>query len=125
MSRLKPCGSGKEIFESYLFIHNMTRITCITADGEETVLENARSTLMEAAADHGAAGIGGECGGAGSCGTCHAHVAHEWTGRAGLTSEYEQDIINLQQNPALCTRFGCQIKLTEKFDGLVVRVPLE
>jgi 2Fe-2S ferredoxin len=101
----------------------MSKITCITADGKETILENVRGTLMEAAVDHAIAGIGGDCGGVGSCGTCHVHVAPEWLDRVGPASAFERDVIDLQQNASSCSRLGCQIELTEKLDGLVVRVP--
>jgi len=101
----------------------MSKVTFFTADGKETVLENARGTLMETAVAHGIAGIDGDCGGVGSCGTCHLHVAPEWVERVGPASEFERDIIALQQNVSPCSRLGCQIELTEKLNGLVVRVP--
>jgi 2Fe-2S ferredoxin len=101
----------------------MSKITFITADGNETILENARGTLMEAALDCGIAGIGGDCGGVGSCGTCHVHIAPEWMECVGSASEFERDVIDLQQNASHCSRLGCQIELTKKLDGLVVRVP--
>jgi len=101
----------------------MSKVIFITADAKETVLQNACGTLMEAAVDHSIAGIEGDCGGVGSCGTCHVHITHEWMQRVGPATGFERAIIDLQQNASPCSRLGCQVQLTEKLDGLVVRVP--
>jgi len=101
----------------------MSKITFIMADGKITTLETVDGSLMEAAVAHGIVGIGGDCGGVGSCGTCHIHVAPEWMERAGPVADFERDVIDLQQNTSPCSRLACQIELTEKLDGLVVRVP--
>jgi 2Fe-2S ferredoxin len=101
----------------------MCKITFIMADGQETLLNSTQGTLMEAAVEHGIAGIGGDCGGVGSCGTCHIYVAPEWMNRVGPASESERDAINDPQKISPWSRLACQIELTEKLDGLVVRVP--
>ena len=101
----------------------MSKITIIITDGREVVLENPRGSLMEAAVEAAIAGIGGDCSGVGSCGTCHIQVAPEWLDRVGPASGCERDVLDSRPNASACSRLSCQIELTEKLDGLVVRVP--
>jgi 2Fe-2S ferredoxin len=101
----------------------MSKITFISHDGKETLLEKAGGNLMQAAVEHGIAGIEGDCGGVGACGTCHVHIAPEWRNRVGPASGFEQEVIKNLHNISPCSRLGCQIELTEKLDGLVVRIP--
>jgi 2Fe-2S ferredoxin len=101
----------------------MVKVIFLGADGKRTVVEIATGTLMEAAVQHGVCGIEGDCGGVGTCGTCHVQVDPQWTERAGPPSELELEVISLLPNFSPASRLGCQIELTEKLDGLVVRVP--
>jgi ferredoxin, 2Fe-2S len=101
----------------------MFKVTFLGADGQKTVVEKANGTLMDAAVKHGVCGIEGDCGGVGTCGTCHVHVDPEWTERVGPASELEQAVIGLLPDVSPCSRLGCQVELTEKLNGLVVRVP--
>lgn len=100
----------------------MPRVTFITPNGEEVVVDDASGNLMSTAVDHGVDGIDGDCGGVGSCATCHVHIQAEWLGRVGAATETERDTLEFEEGVSECSRLGCQVELTSKLDGLVVRV---
>lgn len=101
----------------------MLKIIFITLDGKEIIVNTACDNLMEVAVENSIAGVEGDCQGVGSCGTCHVHVDAEWMERVGPASELERDLINLKPSASPCSRLACQIELTEKLDGLIVRIP--
>ena len=68
-------------------------------------------------------GIIGECGGVMSCATCHVYVDPEWYGRLAPPQQSELDMLEFADEPTVLSRLGCQIKVREELDGLVVRVP--
>lgn len=79
-------------------------------------------SLLEAARRHGI-DIEGACGGSMACATCHVHVDETWFGKLALPSAEEEDMLDLAQSLAPTSRLGCQLRLSEALDGLVVRVP--
>ncbi len=101
----------------------MIEIDFVAADGSrERVYTREGYTLMEAAVRSGVPGILAECGGACACATCHVVVDPAWTDVVGPPNSMEDqmlEMIDRQPN----SRLGCQVKLRQAFDGLVVRVP--
>lgn len=67
--------------------------------------------------------IEGACGGAMACATCHVHVDEAWFARLEPPSPEEEDMLDLAESLAATSRLGCQIRMTQALDGLVVRVP--
>jgi 2Fe-2S ferredoxin len=103
-----------------------TKITFITQDGAEVVVEDAIGTLMEVATEHDVEGIDGDCGGVCSCSTCHVKVKREWLDKVGTAEEIEQDMLDLEDEADERSRLCCQIEVVEELDGLVVEVaPLQ
>ena len=100
----------------------MPKITYITPDGESIVVENAEGNLMNIAVENQVDGIDGDCGGVCSCATCHIKVAADWKEKVGPASETENDMLELEDEVDESSRLGCQIKMTEELDGLVVTV---
>ncbi|HEY9545118.1 MAG TPA: 2Fe-2S iron-sulfur cluster-binding protein [Solimonas sp.] len=97
------------------------KVTFVQADGEERTIDNIApgTPLMNAARDHGVAGILGDCGGSCACGTCHVHVAPEWQAAVGDADDVELAALDMvahvqQANSRLC----CQISAREELDGL-------
>ena len=58
-----------------------------------------------------------------ACATCHVIVDPAWFDRLPDPSEDEEDMLDLAYDIRKTSRLGCQIKLTEELDGLVVRLP--
>ncbi|WP_249694064.1 2Fe-2S iron-sulfur cluster-binding protein [Stappia sp. WLB 29] len=102
----------------------MPKITYISADGAETVVDApVGSTVMENAIKHMVSGIEAECGGACACATCHVYVDDAWTGVTGSPEPMEEDMLDFAYDVQPTSRLSCQIKVTDAMDGLVVRVP--
>lgn len=102
----------------------MPNVTFITQDGNAHVLaaENG-ATLMETAIRNMIQGIEAECGGACACATCHVYVDDAWTEIVGEPGPMEEDMLDFAYDVRPNSRLSCQVKITDKLDGLIVRVP--
>jgi 2Fe-2S ferredoxin len=79
-------------------------------------------SVLEIAHKHGI-DIEGACEGSLACSTCHVIVDPAWFKRLTDPTEDEEDMLDLAFGLAETSRLGCQIVITEKLDGLVVRLP--
>lgn len=79
-------------------------------------------TLLDVARIHDLA-IEGACGGSMACATCHVVVDPAYMDRLPAPSAEEEDMLDLAAEVQANSRLGCQIRLTEAVDGLVVSVP--
>jgi 2Fe-2S ferredoxin len=102
----------------------MPRVTFVSFSGEHHVVDvPAGTTLMRAATDHGVPGIDGDCGGNCACATCHVFIEAPWAARLSPRSDHEEDMLGLTVDPRPSSRLGCQIRLTDALDGIVVQLP--
>ena len=102
----------------------MAKITYIEHSGTEHVVDVANGlTVMEGARDNNIPGIEADCGGACACSTCHVIVDNEWFSKLGEASEEEEDMLDLAFGLTHTSRLGCQIKMSDEFDGLRVTLP--
>ena len=64
--------------------------------------------------------VKGTCGGMALCASCHVYVEsdHDLKG----ASEDEEDMLDQAFNVETNSRLGCQIRLTQALDGLMVRL---
>jgi 2Fe-2S ferredoxin len=67
--------------------------------------------------------IEGACEGSLACSTCHVVVDRAWFDKLAPASDDEEDMLDLAFGLTHTSRLGCQIRMTEKLDGLVVQVP--
>lgn len=81
-------------------------------------------SLMQIAVDNLVPGIDGECGGACSCATCHVYVDPAWQSRLPARSSDESFMLEGAVDVNDSSRLGCQLKMREEWDGLVLRIPL-
>lgn len=103
----------------------MTRITFIEHNGTRHVIDATdEQSLMQAAVDHMIPGIVADCGGACSCGTCHAYIDAPWAGKLAPPKEDEATLLDGALHVEPGSRLTCQIKLSADLDGLVVRLPV-
>lgn len=65
----------------------------------------------------------GACEGSLACSTCHVIVDNEFYERLPQASEEEEDMLDLAFGLTHTSRLGCQIKITEALDGLIVSLP--
>lgn len=102
----------------------MVKITFVQEDGTRQEVDAAPGlTVMEAAKSVDVPGIDAECGGACACATCHVYVEPEWVAAVGKPSDMEEDMLDFAFDVREESRLSCQIRVSEKLDGLVVKVP--
>ena len=102
----------------------MPKIKYISHDGGEHEIEaDIGSTVMETAVKNMVPGIEAECGGACACATCHVYVDDAWTETVGKPESMEEDMLDFAYDVRPNSRLSCQISISEKLDGLVVRTP--
>jgi len=65
----------------------------------------------------------GACEGSLACSTCHVVVDKDWYDKLGEATEEEEDMLDLAFGLTHTSRLGCQIRMTEELDGLVVALP--
>jgi len=101
----------------------MPKVTYFEPDGTERRVEAASgTTVMEAAIDNDVNGIVAECGGACSCATCHVYVDPQWVQKLPAPDAQEDGMLDCVLDRRGNSRLSCQIVLSDKLDGLVVRV---
>ena len=103
----------------------MITLTFITPDGDRHLAETSTGlTVMQAATSRGIPGIDAECGGSLACATCHVYIEPEWHERLPGAGEQEQQMLEFAESKVEVTsRLSCQIRLNDKLDGLIVRIP--
>lgn len=100
----------------------MAKITFITQDNDNIVLEGKSGSVMALAVENGVSGIDGDCGGVCSCATCHVWVSPNQIGLVGEASEIEKDMLELDENANAQSRLCCQIEISDELDGLILTV---
>ncbi len=103
----------------------MPKVVYVSTEGDERVVNaTAGETVMSAAVRNGVPGIVGECGGNNSCATCHVWVRTDFADAVGSPGDLEDDLLDLGvEDRRAGSRLGCQIRITDALDGLVVDVP--
>lgn len=102
----------------------MIEISFTEADGNtRTLSAEPGGTLLNAILGAGIKGIVAECGGGCSCGTCHVHVARDWTDRLPAPADDETDMLSLAEDVTEQSRLACQIRLVPELNGLSVALP--
>ena len=102
----------------------MTKIIYIEHSGKEHTIDVQNGlTVMEGAVQNDIPGIDADCGGSMACATCHVYVNDEWYNKLDEKTEGEDDMIDQAYDPKKNSRLSCQITVSEKIEGLVVRLP--
>ena len=95
------------------------------ADGKRRTFEvPVGKTLLEVAQAN-QLDVEGACGGAMACSTCHMMIDPAWFIKLADLTEEEDQMLDITWGVKENSRLGCQIKVTEKLDGLVVSLPSE
>ena len=103
----------------------MPTITIISHEGEECFLEvDSGETIMSAAIDNGINAILAECGGACVCATCHCYIEFPWSDKLNPVSNAESELLDCVVERKDSSRLACQVKITEEYNGLVVKLPV-
>ena len=102
----------------------MAKITFITNDLKTHTFEVQNGlTVMEGAVQNDVPGIDADCGGGCACATCMVFIDAEWKEKITPISDEEESMLDFHEYKEENSRLGCQISVTEEFDGLKVRMP--
>jgi 2Fe-2S ferredoxin len=102
---------------------DMPKMTFIERDGTRREVEAPLGlSVLEIAHKHGV-DIEGACEGSLACSTCHVIVDAAWFPKLATPTEDEEDMLDLAFGLQQTSRLGCQIVMTDKLDGLVVKLP--
>ena len=106
----------------------MPKVTFIHKDGTAEAIDAPENwSIMQIAVDNKVKGIEGACGGSMACATCHIYLHPDWEERVNAEdneqSEEEEDMLDVAFDVRTTSRLGCQIKVTEALDGLIVALP--
>ena len=104
--------------------NTVVQIIYIEHDGTEHKVDaDAGMTLMEVAVKHGVPGIDADCGGACACATCHVYVEESFKEATGEPSPMEESMLDFASERQETSRLSCQIGITDKLEGLKVKLP--
>ncbi|WP_458097326.1 ferredoxin family 2Fe-2S iron-sulfur cluster binding protein [Roseomonas sp. WA12] len=101
----------------------MPKMTFVERDGTRREVEAPLGlSVLEIAHKHGV-DIEGACEGSLACSTCHVIVDGSWFPKLETPTEDEEDMLDLAFDLQETSRLGCQLIMTAKLDGLVVKLP--
>lgn len=103
----------------------MPEIIFVENNGSEhRVNAEVGQSLMQVALDNMLPGIIGDCGGSGSCATCHGYIDERWFSDIAPPSEDELMMLECAIEPAENSRLTCQVMVTDEMEGLTVSLPV-
>jgi len=98
-------------------------ITFVDPSGEEKAVEaELGKHFLDVAHDNNIE-LEGACGGELACSTCHLVFDKEVYDTLPSKTDEEEDMLDLAFELTETSRLGCQIRVTEAFDGIKVRIP--
>ncbi|MBI0537307.1 2Fe-2S ferredoxin [Roseomonas sp. KE2513] len=101
----------------------MPKMTFVERDGTRREVEAPLGlSVLEIAHKHNV-DIEGACEGSLACSTCHVIVDADWFNKLESPTEDEEDMLDLAFDLQETSRLGCQLIMTQKLDGLVVKLP--
>jgi 2Fe-2S ferredoxin len=99
------------------------RIKYIDPTGKVHAIDAAEGdTLMSVATCHSVAGIDGDCGGNGACGTCMVQLDPHTMANLNPPSASERELLDYLGASQSEHRLGCQIKLDQTLQDITVKV---
>ena len=101
----------------------MVRIIFVESNATEHAVDaQVGESVMKVAVRNNIREIEGECGGEMNCATCHVQPRAEWD--LPVSSSDEADMLDIVNNRNERSRLGCQIRIDESLEGLIIDVPM-
>ncbi|MCW8834848.1 MAG: ferredoxin family 2Fe-2S iron-sulfur cluster binding protein [Rhodospirillales bacterium] len=101
----------------------MPKMTFILSDGSKQEVDAPNGLSVLELAHRNKIQLEGACEGSLACSTCHVIVDQAWFDKLDEATEDEEDMLDLAFGLTHTSRLGCQIKMTDALDGLVVTLP--
>ena len=89
---------------------------------QQVIVHGDSGSVMELAVENNISGIDGNCGGVGSCATCHVHVQEAFMAMLKEKDSFEEDMLEFQDFVSDYSRLSCQLEVAEMPDGIVLTV---
>jgi 2Fe-2S ferredoxin len=100
----------------------MSYINVIDENGSEHRVEAVSGwRVMEILRDYGFS-VGGLCGGACACATCHVDVCAQWVAKLHPANDDEEAMLDQVPDVGPMSRLSCQIIWSDALDGLSVKL---
>lgn len=104
----------------------MLKLIVVDQAGAERQIEAIEGiSVMEAIRDAGFDELLAQCGGCGSCATCHVIVDEAWFSEVGEPNDDESEMLEISEYRVATSRLSCQIEMSQKLDGLRVVIAPE
>lgn len=103
----------------------MNKITFIHPDGKEQVCDAPDGLSVLEVAHRNMIDLEGACEGSMACSTCHVIVDDVWYPKLDEPEEEEEDMLDLTFGLKRTSRLGCQIRMSDDLDGLIIKLPAE
>ncbi|RZI45775.1 2Fe-2S iron-sulfur cluster binding domain-containing protein [Rickettsiales endosymbiont of Peranema trichophorum] len=101
----------------------MPTISFVYADGSsKTVVTQSGLSILDIAREHNV-DLEGACEGSLACATCHVVLPKNFYDKLPPPTEAEEDMLDLAFGLTTTSRLGCQVIVTDEFDGMVVTIP--
>jgi 2Fe-2S ferredoxin len=102
----------------------MAKITYIEHTNKKHIVEVPNNmSVMEGAVQNNIPGIDADCGGSMACATCHVYIDEKWFDKLKKKDEGEEDMLDMAYQPNKFSRLSCQLIVSNKLDGLILRMP--
>src|ERR1700759_2236946 len=101
----------------------MPKMTFIERDGTRREVDAPLGLSVLEIAHQNGVDIEGACEGSLACSTCHVIVDTAWFRKLAEPTEDEEDMLDLAFGLTQTSRLCFQIVMTDKLDGLVVKLP--
>ena len=101
----------------------MPKMTFVLRDGTRKEVDAPLGLSVLEIAHRNHIEIEGASEGSLACSTCHVVVENVWFEKLAPASDDEEDMLDLAFGLTHTSRLGCQIRMTEALDGLVVKLP--
>ena len=101
----------------------MPKITFIKTDGARVEIDAPTGLSVLEIAHRNKLNLEGACEGSLACSTCHVIVGSDDYERLKEATEEEEDMLDLAFGLTHTSRLGCQIRMSNELDGLVVKLP--
>jgi 2Fe-2S ferredoxin len=102
----------------------MPKITFIQRDGSRVDVDAPVGVSLLRVAHDNDIDLEGACGGSLACATCHLVINEDWYDKLPAKTNAEEDMLDLAFGLTETSRLGCQIKVTDDMDGMVVGLPI-
>jgi len=101
----------------------MTKIFFIEKDGNKLEIDAENGISLLEVAHKNNIDLEGACEGSLACSTCHVIVDEQFFNLLERPSEEEEDMLDLAFGLTRTSRLGCQIIISDKLEGLTVKLP--